>query len=158
VAVDTRKVTSRRKVEYTSLQDIYADAERLSRGDVRTLGNWSAGQIFAHLAHTMHMSIDGLNATAPWYFRLMGRLMKQRMLRGPMRAGFQLPAPAARQLVPGPTTAEEGLSELRAAIARLGAEPKRAPSVVFGPLTKDEWNQLHLTHAALHMSFVVEPE
>ena len=49
--IATSKVTNRRKVQYTSLQDVLSDAERLTRGNFNTLGNWSAGQIFMHRAH-----------------------------------------------------------------------------------------------------------
>jgi hypothetical protein len=158
MSIDTRKVKSRRKVEFASLQDILADAERMSGGNVRTLGNWSTDQIFAHLAKSMQGSIDGSKFTAPWYFRLIGLLMKKRMLKGPMPPGFQLPPDAARELVPGPKSTEEGLSELHAAIARLERESKHAPNAVLGKLTKEEWDQLHCTHAALHMSFLAAQE
>jgi hypothetical protein len=47
------------------------------------------------------------------------------------------------------------LNELRAAIDRLNREPKRAPSPVFGKMTREEWDQLHLRHAELHLSFFV---
>jgi hypothetical protein len=154
MAVDTKQVTERRQVQYATLQDILNDAERLSRGPITTLGNWSAGQIFSHLATAMNGSIDGLNIQTPWYYRLMGRLFKKQMLRGPMPPGFQLPPEAAREMVPGPKTTEEGLAELRAAIHRLETEDKRTPSAFLGYLTREEWNQLHCTHAALHMSFL----
>jgi hypothetical protein len=155
MSIDTSKVTGRRKVEYATLQNVLADAERLSAGDVKALGNWSPGQIFQHLATTMNASIDGMDFRAPWYFRLPARLMKKKMLRGPMPPGFQLPAAAARVLVPGPTTTEEGLAALRAAVARQQRESKRAPNPVLGVLTNAEWTRLHLIHAALHMSFLV---
>ena len=77
------------------------------------------------------------------------------MLAGPMPPGFKLPDDAAKTLVPGPTSTEEGLAVPQAAITRLEQDPKRAPNPVFGPMTKEEWNQLHLNHAALHMSFLV---
>jgi len=36
---------------------------------------------------------------------------------------------------------------------RLRAGPPARPNVIFGPLTHDEWIQLHLRHAELHLSF-----
>ena len=44
--VATAKVEGRRKLDYQSLDEVVADAERLSAGTLTTLGNWSAGQIF----------------------------------------------------------------------------------------------------------------
>jgi hypothetical protein len=153
--IDTKKVKDRRALKYASLQEVLADAERLSRGNIKALGNWSAGQIYRHLAITMNNSIDGFDNKAPWYLRAMARLFKKKLLCGPMPPGYQLPPDARASLVPGPTSTEEGLAALRAAIARQDREPNRAPNPVFGPLTKDEWNQVHLMHSALHMSFLV---
>jgi hypothetical protein len=152
---DTSKVQGRRKVQYATLRDVLADAERISKGPVEALGNWSPGQIFLHLARSLNTSIDGADSKPSWLFRLMGRMMKKRVLRGPMPPGFKLPPAAARRLVPGPTSTDEGLAALRAAIARQEREPTRAPSPFLGPLSNEEWTQLHLNHAALHMSFLV---
>jgi len=153
--IDTRKVKDRRQVAYASLQEVLADAERLSQGNVKALGNWSPGQVFLHLASTFDSSIDGFDVRAPWYLRTMARLMKKRILAGAMPPGYQLPPEAARTLVPGPTSTEQGLAAMRAAIARQERESNRAKNPVFGELTRDEWNQLHLKHSALHMSFLV---
>jgi len=153
--IDTRKVKDRRQVAYASLKELLADAERLSQGQVKALGNWSPGQVFLHLARTLNSSIDGFEVRSPWYLRTMARLMKKKILAGAMPPGYQLPAEAARTLVPGPTSTEQGLAELRAAIARQERESNRAKNPVFGELTRDEWNQLHLKHSALHMSFLV---
>jgi hypothetical protein len=153
--INTGKVNDRRKITYTSLQDVLADAERLSQGQIKTLGNWSPGQIFVHLARTMNDSIDGSSMKVPWFIRLLAGRLKKKVLSGPMSAGFKLPADAARWLVPGPTSTEEGLAALRASIARQQTESKRAPSPAFGSMTREEWDRLHLNHAALHMSFLV---
>jgi hypothetical protein len=152
--VDTAKVKDRRKVEYKSLQDVLADAERLNKGPIKTLGNWSPGQVYSHLAKAMNDSIDGSDVKVSWFMRLIARSMKKKILSGPMSPGFKLPADAQRVLVPGPTSTEDGLAALRAAIARLQTESKRAPSPAFGPMTREEWDKLHLNHAALHMSFL----
>ncbi len=40
-------------------------------------------------------------------------------------------------------------------IDRLNREPQRYPSPVFGKMTKEEWDQLHLRHAEMHLSFYV---
>jgi hypothetical protein len=46
MAVNTAKVKDRRKLDYASLEELLVDADRLSSGPVRVLGNWSAGLIF----------------------------------------------------------------------------------------------------------------
>ena len=91
----------------------------------------------------------------PWLFKVIGPLLKKKLVRGPMAPGVKLPESVAKVTVPGPTSTEEGLAALRSAIARLETEPKRAHSPFLGAMTNDEWNRLHLNHSALHMSFLV---
>ena len=154
MSVNTRAVAGRREVYYNSLQDFQDDVEQLASGEIVRLGNWSPGQVFMHLARAMQMSIDGTDATAPWYLRLGARLIRSRLIKGPMQPGFKLPPHAETALVAGATSTEEGLAALRAAIARLEREAPRAAHPLLGALTPDEWLRLHLTHAALHMSFL----
>lgn len=156
--IDTTKVPNRRKLQYASLQEVLTDAERLTQGGFHAVGNWSAGQIFLHLAKAFNDSIDGSTVRLPWIYKVVGPLLKGRLLRGPMAAGVKLPASVAREIVPGPTSTEEGMTALRAAIGRLESESKRARSPFLGAMTREEWDRLHLNHAALHMSFLVPDE
>ena len=154
--VDTSQVKDRREVRYESYQDLLAEAEQLLAGDVRTLGNWSLGQVLKHLAETMHASIDGApyragllrRATGPW-------LLRDKFLNRGMSPGFRLPRSAGESLVPGPTSGEEGLAALRRAIYRLRAETDRTAHPLIGRLSAEEWDRCHLRHAELHMSFLL---
>ncbi len=154
--VQTAKVEGRRKLDYKSLEEVVADAERLSAGPVTTLGNWSPGQIYRHLATAYNGSIDGFKTTFPWFMRFMAGLFKKKLLAGAMPPGIKLPPAFAKEVLPEPTSTEDGLAQLRAAVARLARDPHRAKHPVFGDLTKEEWNQIHLNHAKLHMSFLVQ--
>jgi hypothetical protein len=153
--VNTAKVEGRRTLNYTSLRDVVTDAERLSSSNVKVLGNWSPGQIYRHLATAYNGSIDGFHGTFPWYIRAMAGLFKKKLIAGAMPAGFNPPANFAKGVMPEPTSAEDGLAALRAAVVRLEIEPPRAAHPVFGVISEKEWNQIHLNHAKLHMSFLV---
>ncbi len=153
--VDTTRVEGRRQVDYRSYAELLADADRLISGPVTALGNWSAGQIFRHLALVYNGSIDGYSITFPWYLRLGAKLFKKKLIGSPMPAGFKPPSDGAASLSPQPTSTEEGLAELRAAVARMEREDRRAKHPIFGVMTRDEWDKLHLKHASLHMSFLV---
>jgi len=155
-AIDTKKVTGRRKLHFDTLDDILADAEQLAKAkEIRQLGNWSAGQTFEHLALTLNGSVDGTLPTLPWVVRSVVRLfMKRKFLTETMSPGFKLPKKAAH-LVPGPTSLEKGLADLRQAIARAKRASRRGLNPVLGPLTDDEWKQLDCRHAELHLSFLV---
>ena len=128
---------------------LLADVERAVGEDYQAIGNWSPGQIFMHLARVFNDSIDGSSVRLPLFFRLIGPLLKKKLVQGPMSPGVKLPESAAKVMVPGPTSTAEVLAALRGAIARLRNESKRSPSPFFGPMTSDEWNRLHLNHAVL---------
>ena len=57
--IKTKKVEGRRKVRYQAISEFLAEAERLASRKVRTIGNWSQGQIYEHLARSLDISIDG---------------------------------------------------------------------------------------------------
>jgi hypothetical protein len=159
-AIDTTKVLDRRTLRFSSLDDIAADVEMLARSrEIRALGNWTPGQIFQHLAGVMNCCIDGFKTGLPGPLRFFIRVFfKRKALSKPMPPGFKLNAKAAAELIPGPLPLEPGLASIRQALQRLKTETKRVPSPFLGPLTLDEWTQLHCRHCELHLSFLVPVE
>lgn len=153
--VDTAKIQGRRTLTFSTLDDILADVEKLNGAKLRSLGNWSPGQILKHLTVPMLWCLDGAPLRAPWYVRVMSWFMKGWFLRNPMPAGFKLSADFAKELLPPPATWEDGLQALRSAIQRMKTEPQRHPSPFLGTLTSDQWVQLHCRHAELHLSFLI---
>ena len=158
MTVNTKNATGRRKVRYTSLDDLLADAQRVAGDDVTMVGNWSAGQVMRHLALTINYSIDGFPFQFPWPLRkLLKHVMKRRFLTKPLSSGFKAPNYAS-SVIPDPVSAGDGLAELSTAVERLKNESQRAPHPGLERLTVDEWNQFHLRHSELHMSFAVLPQ
>src|SRR5262245_54366842 len=157
--IDTCKVKERRQLRFNSLDDILADVERLACSkSVRAVGNWSSGQVLQHLAMTMDNSIDGFPAFVPAPIRVLLRtFMKRRFLTRPMPAGFNLPAGAAKMLPPPPRW-DAGLANVRRAMQRVKKETRRSPHPAFGPMTADEWEQIHCRHSELHLSFLIPAE
>ncbi|MCA9247147.1 MAG: DUF1569 domain-containing protein [Planctomycetales bacterium] len=157
--VNTKKVAERRSLVFTDVHQIVADAQQVVSGPFHTSGNWSAGQIFMHLARAVDSSIDGLDVKIAFPVRIVGRyFLKRRILEGTMPAGFRLSGASAEKLVPGETETAAGLKGLREAIARLDQTSQRVPHAVFGPLTKEEWDRLHCRHAEMHLSFIIPHE
>jgi hypothetical protein len=155
MSINTAKVQGRRKLRFASFEELLADVDRLSSGPVKVLGNWSPGQIFRHLAVAYNSSIDGFTMTFPLHLRLVAKVFRKKLLTMQMPAGFKLPRSGAATLEPSATSTQEGAAELRAAVARLGREPSRARHPMFGDLTREEWDRVHLTHASLHLSFLI---
>lgn len=135
MTVATKKVEGRRVVRYESLGDLLADAEKLAAVNVRTLGNWSFGQILKHLAMSLDSSIDGAGMMLPAPMRwLMSLLMKNKFLTKPIPPGYPSPA----KFIPATTSVEDGLAALRAAIDRQNHEATRAPHPAFGKISNQE--------------------
>lgn len=155
-SVDTAKVSGRRTISFHNHDEVLADVERLAASGYRQLGNWSLGQIAEHLALAMGSALDGAKAQAAWPIRLLARLfVKNQLVRGPMKPGFQLPPKFAPALLPGSPADQQGIEALRTAVRRWKTEPQRYPHGFFGKLTPEEWEKIMLNHAAMHLSFVV---
>lgn len=157
--IDTRAVTDRRAVRLATMDDFSAEVRRIAAaeraGSVRRTGNWTVAQVFNHLAAWMEYPFDGYPGKGPpWFVRILGRLMKKRVFKSPLRPGCRLPG------VPGGTHGiedgplDQAEARLLAAIDRLERHPPTAPNPVFGPLTHDEWKKINLGHGKLHLSFL----
>jgi hypothetical protein len=154
--VDPRTVEGRRRLHFTSLEEVVADAEQLiASPTARTLGNWPISQLLTHLAGAMNRSIDGIAFRAPWYVRLYGMFVKRRVLERGLSPGFKLPREREALAYPAAASPEAALDILRKAVSRMGNEPATATHPLLGKLTHEEWTQFHLRHAELHLSFAL---
>jgi len=150
--INTKKVPGRREVRYESLDELLADAKRFSGNDIKTLGNWSQGQIFEHIARSMDSSIDGAGFSFPAPLQwLMSLFMKKKFLTKTLPPGFKTTA----QFDPEKTSAEEGLASLEKAIERQKNVSERAPHPGFGNIGKEGWDDFNLRHSEMHMSFLI---
>ncbi len=156
MAINTKKVQGRRPVRYESLEDLLAEAERFATAEVRPLGNWSQGQIYEHLAISLNASIDGVGFSIPAPIRfIMSLLYKKKFLTNELPAGYK----STDKFVPSEDAkVQDALESLRAAIERQKQEPNRVPHPAFGKIGKDGWNDFHLRHAEMHMSFLIPSE
>jgi Protein of unknown function (DUF1569) len=154
--VDTAKVAGRRQLRFASLDEVVADAERLvSSPNTKMLGNWPLRQLLSHLATAINSSIDGTFGLAPWYIRLVGPFLKRRFITKGFSAGFKLPRELEATFFPAGGSSQEALDGLRRAVGRTKNEQMTGRHPVLGKLTHDEWTQLHLRHAELHLSFAL---
>ena len=152
MSINTKRVQGRRSARYESLEALLEEARSLAASDVAPLGNWSIGQVYEHLARSLDSSIDGAGFALPAPVRwMMTLLMKRKFLKVALPAGFQTTA----AFEPDETAADVGLASLEAAVARQRVEGSRAMHPAFGRISREEWNEFHLRHAELHMSFLV---
>lgn len=146
--------------DYRSVADLRAELDRFEaagrEGTLRTTGRWDAGEILDHCAKIMRCSFDGFEASAPLALRLFASVVfKPRLGRSNMKPGIKLPKKASSILPSAGVSFDEGLSSMRAQLARIEAgERMTVPSPVLGKMTHEQWLLLHLDHCRLHFGFI----
>ena len=164
-ATDPRDVAGRRRLHFDTVDAALADVDGLAvvqqQAKLRTLGNWTFGQILGHLSAWVDVSYGDkpLNIPAmPWMARVILPLMKNRILNKPMTPGRHIPRVSGGTVYADPMPIEQGLSEFHRTFNRLRVEAPTRNNPMLGPLTHEEWIKLHLRHAELHLSFLVPAE
>jgi Protein of unknown function (DUF1569) len=151
----------RRKIRFQTVDEAIREAERLAQaereGRLARAGNWSLGRTLGHLATWANFAHDGYppEVCPPLPIRLVIRLMRGRILRDGMSPGMRIGRMPEGTLGLDDLPTEEGLNRYRAALRRLAASAPSGASPVFGKLTHDQWIQLNLRHAELHLGFQV---
>ncbi|MCK4873896.1 MAG: DUF1569 domain-containing protein [Phycisphaerales bacterium] len=152
--IDTAAVTERRTLQFSCQNCILGDVRKLSQGDVRSTGNWKPGQIVQHIADQINRSIDGFEQRMPIVFRLVGSLIRKRVIRKPMKPGIRLPERFEAMLPPDDISFEQAAANIEQTIGRLKDKRMTAAHPLFGRLTHEQWMRLHCHHAEMHLSFI----
>ncbi|HEV2296375.1 MAG TPA: DUF1569 domain-containing protein [Tepidisphaeraceae bacterium] len=159
MSAETAPRMERRQIRFGSIDEALAEAERLAQaereGRLHRVGNWKLGQALAHLATWADFAQDGYppQVRAPLLVRMLLRLMRRRILTKGMFPGVKIRNISGGTLGAEPCDADEGLARFRAAMERLGASAPSIPNPIFGSLAHEQWIQLNLRHAELHLSF-----
>ena len=157
--VNTAKV-KRRKLWFHSIDDLLSDLERVEtaerNGKLRTTGNWSVGQILAHLSAWIEYGWDGYPiGSPPFFIKWILVRMVRRYLRKGMPAGVRIPGIEGGTKGQEPMPTDEALARLRKSLSRLQSGEKALhDSPAFGPMSHEDRIQLNLRHAELHLSFL----
>ena len=157
MTVNTKKVTGRSGLHFNCENCLLADAREIA-GNVEayeTVGNWSIGEQFSHVARTMEASVNGFGFTFSLPLRLVGKMLKGRFLNKGFSKGFKFNSDAAKAIGPDEgISVADGFKQLEDAVALFQSTEKRALSPVLGKLTLGEWVKLHARHAELHFGFI----
>lgn len=135
------------------MTDILADVDAMSDVETRHLGDWTPAQIIDHVRRLIRVSHSGARFKVPLPIRVMARLMKSRVLSSPMKPGLQtvpdLEPPAEISL-------DDAVAAFREEI-RVARQPgaMSRPSPLLGPMTHEQWEQVHCRHAEHHFGFIV---
>ena len=157
----TSTTTQRRTIRFVGVDDALAEVGRVAaaarEGRLRTLGAWSAAEMFDHLSRLIEMGYGDIVVKSPRILRVIGGpLFKRRFLSGRIMAGMPLKGGAA-VLLPAPdATLDAAEARLRRALGRMRAgEPMTAVSPLLGRMTPEEWTTLQLRHMEHHLSFLI---
>ena len=148
----------RRELHFSSIDDITADAGKLAQAErnkkLRQLGNWTLGQACGHLAAWIDYGFDGTPARFSWFVCMLARARRKKYIFEPMNPGGRLPRIPGGTLSTDVLTTEDGLNRLKLACTRLKSTTPTRRHFIFGRLKPDEWKNIHLRHAELHLSFL----
>jgi hypothetical protein len=159
--VNTKSSTDRRHLRLASLEELRAEVRRLAAADragrIRAAGNWTTGQVLGHLAFWANAAFERpAELRVPFIMKLLGPLLRGRMLRTGMPSGVRIPKVANGTLGTERLTTDEGERRLLAAIDRLERETPPPRHMFLGRMSKDDYVQLNLRHAELHCSFLLD--
>jgi hypothetical protein len=156
--IDTAKVTGFRMLRFNSPMEMHADIARLVEADqarrLRQLGNWTLGQNLGHLAAWASYPFEGYPISPPFFIRWIMKGRKRKYLQEGLPRGVRIPRVEGGTLAVEVLSTDEGFNRINAAWARLEKNCPMVPNPIFGPLTHEEWIQMHLRHAELHLSFL----
>ena len=158
--VDTRNVTSYRKLRFGSIDNCTAEVGRIcvanEKGSLRSSGNWTPGQIMAHVASWIEYGYDGYPIGAPPFFiRWILRLRLRQTLRNGIPRGVRIPGVKDGTVGMEDMATPKAVERLLNALKRLQErEDAKFDSPAFGRMSHDDRIQLNLRHAELHMGFL----
>ncbi len=149
-----------RKLRFAGVDEAIREVERLAAADaagkLQRSGNWTAGQVFAHVAAWIEYGYDGYPMKpVPWILRVYLRWQMRKYLKRGMPRGVRIPGVADGTYGQDPLPTAAAADRLRAALRRLGSEPARHDSPAFGRLTDEERISLNLRHAELHLGYLI---
>lgn len=154
-----------RRLEFSSLQEVEAEARRLHEVGYEQIGNWDLAQTCGHLEDWMRFPVEGFpNAGFPMNLMLWGirNTMGKSMIRKIFAHKSMKPKnPTMPQTVKqqGALTEEESLEGLAAAIRQFSEHSgEYHDSPVFGKLNRKEATDLQLIHCAHHLGFLIPRE
>lgn len=151
----------RRLLRFDSIEQALAEVDRLivaeREGRLDRAGNWTLGQTLGHLAVWMNFAFDGYPSSVypPALLRVLVKLFKGRILSKGMLPGMKVGKVPGGTLGTEVLTTDEGVARLIASFERLRTTPPTLINPVFGPLTHEQWIQLNLRHAELHLGFLL---
>lgn len=158
--IDTSKVSNHRKLRFDSIDDCLTEVDQIllaaQNGTLSTTGNWTPGQILAHVAAWIEYGYTGYPLRqVPFFVRWVMHWKVNSILNKGMPRAVRIPG------VKGGTVGLEDLpvteagERLRAALNRLRSGKEAIfDSPAFGAMSHEDRIRLNLRHAELHLGYL----
>ena len=149
-----------RDLHFDTLDDLLAEAKRIAeQPDAPTRGSWSASQNIWHVARYLQASVEGYPFQVPWFMKIVGPLMKKRMITKTMSSGYNAPkqvgkAMEPQNIDPSLTAMGPAIELLEIWVGKAKAEGFLPRNPAFGKMDRQQWIDLHCRHAELHFGLV----
>jgi hypothetical protein len=151
----TPSKTTRRPLKFKTVDELNAELDQLKTGNYQKLGSWNLPQACRHLAMTIEGSLTPPESDVPTPEETAMKEKFFGMVMGPEGMPEKMPIgnPA---LIPAEDCSDAEIEHLRAAFQSLVTYPHKCIKVGrCGPVPAVELIDLHLAHAAHHLSFLV---
>ncbi len=161
-SIANAKAPEYRKLRFSNLDELLAEIDRVVAADregrLKTSGNWTPGQILAHLASWIEYGYNGFPmGKPPWIIRVILGFRLKSYLENGMPRGVKIPGTKEGTFGMDKMSTEDGAKRLKAAIMRLkDNEPYAYDSPAFGKLGDADRVRLNLRHAELHLGYLKE--
>lgn len=148
-------ITEKRPLRFATLDDMLADVNHLRTAGYTKLGEWELPRMMDHIAKQMTMLLEPDGPRVPWPVQWIARWAIHRMAVRKKYLPFK--AKAAASLKPSPdATDASAYASLLAAVERLRAlKGDLIDTHAFGKMSRHDYIQMQLVHAAHHLSFLV---
>lgn len=147
-------MADRRELDYKTFDELAADVRMLRDAGSDPVGGWTLGQCCAHIRGLFECSMDGFDFKLAFPLRLVGRLMLKRTIR---TRHVPTGAKAPESMLPGESTALDDRAEADALLTMIERYRQHTgelhASPFFGAMSREQWDAIHLIHAAHHFSF-----
>ena len=143
-------------LQFSHMDDVTGEIERLARGEVRANGKHSFAEIVRHLAIANEMVIGQIiPPKPPLLLRLLLPFIRNSILNGPVKPGFKLSADAEAFFWPSePVELQDAIARFKTSVQNYKEMGPLPIHPIFGKATPEQIDRLMLAHAAMHLSFV----
>jgi hypothetical protein len=143
-----------KRIQLSNLHDTKKELHKLKTSQKVEWKNWNISEICLHCAQTIEYSMTGYPKMKPLLLRItVGKLAVKKFLRqGYMKHDLTAPVPGGSS-IKTTLSKEESIDELMKTIRKFESFPGTLkPHLLFGHLTKDDYDTYFAMHIADHLS------